>query len=96
MAFQILLQKFLLPEIRSVDKTTSRPVVACDANVKRNASVPKDGIPSGNCLRVDFSILAAIFGCINPLVRLVTRVSKSIPSIISMGSKTLPFDLDIF
>jgi len=53
-------------------------------------------MPSGNSLRVAFSILGATFGFIKPVVRLVTKVSKSIPSIKSIGSNTFPLDLLIF
>ena len=52
-------------------------------------------MPSANCARVRFSIFAASCGCIMPEVRLVTKLSRSIPSIKSIGSSTLPFDLDI-
>ena len=33
--------------------------------VKRSASAPKAGMPSGNSLRVALAIFSAIFGCIN-------------------------------
>ena len=53
-------------------------------------------MPSGNCLRVCFSIFSANFGCIILAVRLATSASRVMPSIISKGSSTLPLDLDIF
>ena len=95
-AFQILLQKLRLPSIRLISKLISRPVLARLVKVKRSASVPNASIPSANSLRVAFSILAASFGFISPVVRLATRLSRSIPSIRSIGSSTLPFDLLIF
>ena len=64
--------------------------------VKRTASVPKAGTPSGNSLRVALAIFSAARGSIRPVVRLATRLSRSIPSIRSIGSSVLPFDLDIF
>ena len=73
----------------------SRPVDAIAASVKRRASVPCASIPPANTLRVSFSILAASFGCIMLPVRFCTRSSSSMPSIMSSGSSTLPFDLDI-
>jgi hypothetical protein len=60
------------------------------------ASVPNAGMPSGNSLRVAFSIDAACFGFIRPVVRLATSDSTSMPSIRSIGSSVLPFDFDIF
>ncbi len=74
----------------------SRPGEASEANVKRSASVPNAGMPSGNSLRVRFSIFSASFGFINPVVRFFTSSSMPIPSIRSIGSSTLPLDLDIF
>ena len=53
-------------------------------------------MPFGNCLRVIFSIEGASLGCIRPLVRLATSASRSMPSMRSSGSSTLPLDLDIF
>ncbi|CSB24642.1 Uncharacterised protein [Vibrio cholerae] len=52
-------------------------------------------MPFSNVLRVFFSIFAASCGCIMLPVRFATRDSRSIPSIISIGSSTLPFDFDI-
>ena len=95
-AFQILLQKLRLPSMRLRSKLISRPVLAKEVKVKRSASVPNAGIPSANSLRVAFSIFCASLGFIRPVVRLATRVSKSMPSIKSIGSSTLPLDLDIF
>jgi hypothetical protein len=43
--------------------------------------------PSGNCLRVAFSIDSACFCCIRPYVRFFTSVSRSTPSIRSIGSR---------
>ncbi|MCY1310225.1 hypothetical protein D9M70_603950 [compost metagenome] len=74
----------------------SRPWVAKAAMVKRSASAPCGTMPSGNSLRVAFSIFSAIFGCIRPPVRLATKSSSEMPSMMSSGSSTLPFDLDIF
>jgi hypothetical protein len=74
----------------------SRPGLARLAKVKRNASVPKAGMPSGNSLRVRFSICSACLGFIRPVVRFFTRSSMPMPSIKSIGSSTLPLDLDIF
>ena len=74
----------------------SRPGVASEAKVKRSASVPYAGMPAGNSLRVAFSIFFAICGCIRPVVRFFTSVSRSMPSIRSIGSSTLPLDFDIF
>ena len=74
----------------------SRPVEANEAKVKRKASVPKAGMPSGKSLRVCFSIFGASLGRIKPVVRFLTSASNSIPSIKSIGSSTLPFDFDIF
>ena len=53
-------------------------------------------MPSANSFRVCFSILAARCSCIILPVRFSTRVSRSMPSMISSGSSTLPLDLDIF
>ena len=66
------------------------------AMVKRSASAPCALMPSGNSFRVAFSIFAAICGCISPLVRLATRSSRAMPSMMSIGSRMLPFDFDIF
>ena len=74
----------------------SRPGEASEAKVKRSASVPKAGMPSGNSLRVRFSIFSASFGFIRPVVRFFTSSSRPMPSIRSIGSSTLPLDLDIF
>ena len=74
----------------------SRPWVASEAKVKRSASAPKAAMPSGYSLRVAFSILGASVGFIRPLVRLATRASAEMPSMMSIGSSTLPLDLDIF
>ena len=70
--------------------------VASDANVKRTASAPNDGMPSGYCLRVRFSTRSACRGSIMFDVALATSVSRSTPSMRSSGSSTLPFDFDIF
>ena len=64
--------------------------------VKRSASAPNAGMPSGNSLRVAFSIFSAILGCISPVVRLATSSSIEMPSMMSIGSRMLPLDLDIF
>ncbi len=53
-------------------------------------------MPSGNSLRVRFSIFSASLGFINPVVRFLMSSSKPMPSIKSIGSSTLPLDLDIF
>ncbi len=74
----------------------SRPGLASEAKVKRSASVPKAGMPSGNSLRVFFSMLCACFGFIRPKVRFLTSSSSEMPSIRSIGSSTLPLDLLIF
>ena len=74
----------------------SRPWVASTAMVKRNASAPNAGMPSGNSRRVAFSIFAASRGFIRPVVRLASSASRVMPSIRSSGSSTLPLDLDIF
>ena len=74
----------------------SRPGLARLAKVKRNASAPKAGMPSGNSLRVFFAMLSACFGFIRPLVRFSTSASRPMPSIRSIGSSTLPLDFDIF
>ncbi len=74
----------------------SRPGEANDAKVKRSASVPKAGMPAGNSLRVRFSICSACFGFIRPVVRFLSKSSSVMPSIRSIGSSTLPLDLDIF
>ena len=74
----------------------SRPNEASAAKVNLKASVPNEGIPSGNSPWVCFLIFAAIFGCIMPWVLLTNKSSKLMPSIRSIGSKTLPLDLDIF
>ena len=50
-----------------------------EKNVMRNASVPYDSIPSGNCLRVLRSIFSARPSCIRFAVLLVTRSSRSMP-----------------
>ena len=73
-----------------------RPNVARLANVNRSASAPNDGMPLGNCLRVRFAIDSAWRGSIRFAVRFATSVSTSTPSIRSSGSRTLPFDFDIF
>ena len=95
-AFQSLLQKFRKPSIRPRSNRISRPCVARLANVNLKASVPKEGMPLGNCFRVACAICFAIFGCIKPAVRFSISASRSIPSIRSSGSRTFPFDLDIF
>src|SRR3990167_3821632 len=66
-----------------------------EQNVKRRASVPKLGMPSGYSLRVALSIFWDMPGCISPYVRFLTSSSTAIPSIKSIGSSTLPFDFDI-
>ena len=79
-----------------MSKRRSRLCVASVAKLKRSASVPKAGMPSGNCLRVAFSMAGFICGCIRPVVRLASRASSEMPSTMSSGSITLPLDLDIF
>ena len=74
----------------------SRPGPASAAMVKRSASAPNAGMPSGNSLRVAFSIFGASVGFISPVVRLATRASIVMPSMMSSGSRMLPFDFDIF
>ena len=74
----------------------SRPGPASAAMVKRSASAPCGAMPSGNSLRVCFSIFGASFGFISPVVRLATSSSAVMPSMMSSGSSTLPFDFDIF
>src|SRR6187401_3349572 len=68
----------------------SRDGPASDANVKRSASVPNAAIPSGNCLRVAFSMPGARCGCIRPVVRFFSNASSVMPSTMSSGSMTLP------
>ena len=74
------------------------PGSASRAMRKSGATHPcrRRGSPSGNCLRVAFSIAGRICGCIKPLVRLAMSSSSDIPSTMSSGSITLPLDLDIF
>ena len=74
----------------------SRPLLANAAKVKRNASVPCGAIPFSNSLRVALAIFSANCGCIILPVRFSSRSSRLIPSIISIGSNTFPFDFDIF
>ena len=74
----------------------SRLCVASDAKLNRSASVPYAGMPCGNCLRVAFSMAGFICGCIRPVVRFANKSSSAMPSTMSSGSITLPFDLDIF
>ena len=45
---------------------------------------------------IAFSIAGFICGCISPVVRLASRSSSAMPSTMSSGSITLPFDFDIF
>ncbi|MNN01834.1 hypothetical protein D3C81_1144620 [compost metagenome] len=73
-----------------------RPSVASEAKVKRSASAPKAGMPSGNSFLVFFSILGASLGRRRPVVRFFSSVSRSMPSIRSTGSSVLPSDLLIF
>ena len=95
-AFHSLLQKFLYPSILFKSKRTSLPVVAIDAKVKRNASVPNSGIPDGYSFFVSLVMNGSCLGFINPSVLFLISESKSIPSIKSIGSRILPLDLDIF
>ena len=74
----------------------SRPGLASEAKVKRSASVPKAGMPSGNSFLVFLAMLSACFGFIRPVVRFSTSASMPMPSIRSIGSSTLPLDFDIF
>ena len=73
-----------------------RPSDAREAKVKRSASVPNAGIPSGNSFLVFLPILSACLGFIKPVVRLATKSSILMPSIKSIGSKVFPLDLLIF
>ena len=95
-AFHSLLQKFLYPSTRLRSNLISRPNEARAVKVNLIASVPKDGIPLGNSFWVCFFIFSANFGCIMPWVLLSRRSSRPIPSIRSIGSRTLPLDLLIF
>ncbi|MNE13997.1 hypothetical protein D3C80_1068540 [compost metagenome] len=74
----------------------SRPVEASAARVKRRASVPCGSMPFGNCFSVRLRIFSASCGCIMLPVRFSSRSSSEMPSTMSSGSITLPFDLDIF
>ena len=53
-------------------------------------------MPSGNSLVVFLIIDSACFGFIKPVVRFFNKSSREMPSIKSIGSRTLPFDLLIF
>ncbi|SKO27236.1 Uncharacterised protein [Mycobacteroides abscessus subsp. massiliense] len=64
--------------------------------VKRNASAPMLGMPSGKSFFVASSTFGAVSGLRRPVVRFTSSFSKSMPSIKSTGSMTLPSDLDIF
>ena len=74
----------------------SLPGLARLANVNLRASVPYEAIPSGNSFLVFLIIDSACFGFIKPEVLFFNKSSIEIPSIKSIGSKTLPFDLLIF
>ena len=74
----------------------SRPLLAKEANVNLSASVPYESIPCGYSFFVFFLIFSAISGCIRSDALLFIRSSNLIPSIKSIGSIILPFDLDIF
>ncbi len=74
----------------------SRPGLARLAKVKRSASTPNAGMPSGNSLRVFLAMLSACFGFIRPVVRFSISASSPMPSMRSIGSSTLPLDLLIF
>ena len=73
-----------------------RPLVAREQNVKRSASVPYAGIPSGNWRRVASAMRGASSGFMSPEVRLTTSDSRSMPSMRSRGSRMFPRDFDIF
>ncbi len=53
-------------------------------------------MPSGNEAFVAFSIFCFSCGCIMSAVRLASKSSILMPSMRSIGSRMLPFDLDIF
>ncbi|MNT34561.1 hypothetical protein D3C72_1705540 [compost metagenome] len=73
-----------------------RPSVASEAKVKRRASAPNAGMPSGNSFLVLDSMRGASFGRRRPVVRFLSSGSSSMPSIRSTGSRVLPSDLLIF
>src|SRR5260363_101863 len=50
----------------------------------------------GECSARFLAIASLCFGLNKPWVRFSTRASRAIPSIKSIGSSVLPFDLDIF
>ena len=74
----------------------SLPGLARLAKVNLKASVPKDEIPLGNSFVVFLTIDSACFGFIKPWVLFFNKSSSEMPSIKSIGSRTLPFDLLIF
>ena len=73
-----------------------RPSVARRRKVKRSASAPKAGMPSGNSFCVRSRILGASSGLRSPVVRFSSSASSAMPSIRSTGSSMLPSDFDIF
>jgi hypothetical protein len=74
-----------------------RPSVASAAKVKRSASAPKAGMPSGNSFCVFLRTCGAVSGLRRPVGALgQQRGSSVMPSIRSTGSSTLPSDLLIF
>ncbi|MCY1366205.1 hypothetical protein D9M69_530880 [compost metagenome] len=73
-----------------------RPSEASEAKVKRSASAPKAGMPSGNSFCVFLRTAGAVSGLRRPWVRLSSSAGSSMPSIRSTGSSTLPSDLLIF
>ena len=95
-AFHNLLQKFLYPSTRLRSKFISLLPDAREVKVSLKASVPYGEIPNGNSFLVVFFIFSFRFGTMRFSVLLSISFSKAIPSITSIGSIILPFDLDIF
>ena len=95
-AFHSLLQKFLYPSILFKSKFISLPVEAIAQKLNLRASAPYSFIPSGKSLFVFFIMFIFCFSLIKLAVLFSISLSKVIPSITSIGSITLPIDLDIF
>ena len=64
--------------------------------VKRKASVPQGGIPSGNFADCKFKARFFSFSGKFEFANLSSKVYSVHPSVTSRGSITFPFDLDIF
>ena len=64
--------------------------------VKRKASVPQGGIPSGNFADCKFKARFFSFSGKFEFANLSSKVYRVHPSVTSRGSITFPFDLDIF